>query len=95
MLDTSNAVICPKCGWNHFGVARTYAEQQSKEFLEWWLGQPSDIQQCYGDQITYGKLIHVYEHCFRCGNPYQDTYVSKVFTSPTGSTIQPIIFPDQ
>ena len=95
MIDSSKPVICPKCGWNHFGVDREYAEQQSKEFLEWWLTQTPEVQQCYGEQQTYEKLINNYENCFRCDTPYQDLYIAEGYTTPIGSTLQPIIFPDQ
>lgn len=95
MLNSSKPVICHKCGWNHFGVDRDYAVHQCKEFLEWWLEQTPEVQQCYGEQNTYANLIYRYETCFRCGSYYQGCEIAEKYTSPLGSTLQPIIYPNQ
>lgn len=97
MFSLPKAVICPKCGWNHCGVDRDYAEQQSIEFQKYYDSLTDEKKVTY-----YGKTPHTievqmrqYEHCFRCGNNYKNLENKDKYTSPVGSTLQPIIFPDQ
>lgn len=97
MNDLPKPVICPKCGWNHFGVDREYAEQQSKEFQVYYDALPDEKKFTY-----YGKTPHTieiqmagYQRCFRCGNSYKNCEIAEKYTSPLGSTLQPIIYPNQ
>lgn len=96
-MSSLKAVICPKCGWNHFGVTREYAWIQSLEFFNWWKDQPENVRLMYSskDDHSVAKSMHSYEHCFRCGNEYKNLKTAEDFTSPLGSTLQPIIFPNE
>ena len=54
MTNSLKPVTCPKCGWNHFGVDREYAEHQAQEFQEYYDALPEEKRITY-----YGKILFV------------------------------------
>ena len=86
-MDTeSQTVICTKCYWTHFAVTRAYAENQVKEFNEYYNTLSKDQQDSYygGKASTLG----LYERCFCCGH----NEFKPGSTAPVGSTIGPVIY---
>lgn len=91
-MDTTNERKCNKCGWIHFGV--TYEDA---------MGEVNRFNDMY-DELTEGEkeryyghkraTIENYEHCFCCGNSWQDFSKAKEDDCPVGVTTQPIIFDD-
>lgn len=88
-MDNIKYRTCNKCGWVHFSVTRTYAEDQIKEFNDYFQTLSKE------DQMLFyrGNLASIssYEECFRCGNNYKNFRDSVTSEIPNGSTIQPII----
>ena len=81
---------CNKCGWVHFGVSRSYAEEQIAEFNTYFATLSAEKQQrYYGGK---GASMAEYEHCFRCRNTYADFRESVPKDCPDGCTIQPILY---
>jgi len=82
-------LTCKKCGWVHFGISREYAESEIKSFNQYFDSLSKEKQeQCYGGRKN---SIEQYEHCFFCGNTYQDFRPAVKGDCPDGVTMQPII----
>lgn len=85
---TDRHVTCKACGWVYFGVTREYAENQVKEFNEWFDKQPVNVQSFYGH---CGASMDTYLNCW-CGNEYKNFRDSKGGDCPDGVTISPILY---
>ena len=80
---------CNKCGWVHFAVTREFAENEVKEFNDYFdTLTEEEQQQYYGGRCS---TIKQYEHCFFCGNTYKDFRDAKEDDCPIGVTLGPII----
>jgi len=83
-------VECKHCGWVHFPVSRTYAEDQVAQFNAYYDTLSKKKQQeNYGGR---GASIASYEHCFSCNKP-ADMVLTK--RHMMGHTIQPIIWNEE
>ncbi len=86
--DTLDLVTCNACGWVHVAVTRAYAEQQVKEFNEWFNKQPEETRELFGGKPS---TIATYDRCFLCG-PGATFRPFKEGDCPTGCAIQPTIY---
>lgn len=86
-MSKTDLVHCTKCKWTHFAVTREYAENQVKEFNEYFDKLTKKEQDLYYG----GKGAHIssYEKCW-CGN---DEF-EPGNTAPDGCTIGPVIYED-
>lgn len=82
---------CGKCGWVHFEVSRTYAEEQVAEFNKYFDSLSKEKQESYynGNKSS----IESYEKCFRCNTSHEQAVDAQDGDCPMGSTIQPMICP--
>jgi hypothetical protein len=83
---------CGQCGWIHFTVSRKSAEEEVARFNRYF-----DSLSVVDQESHYGgkkSSISSYEHCFRCGTSYEQAVVALDSEVPNGSTIQPLIAPD-
>lgn len=84
-----NERICNKCGWVHFGMTYEQAQGEVDGFNRMYEElTEGEKQRYYGG---HGATVASYEHCFRCGNSWQDFSEAKEDDCPVGVTIQPII----
>ena len=86
-------LICNACGWVHFKVARKYAESQVAAFSLYFNSLTKEEQ----DRHYGGKpsSIKDYESCMRCNNSYKNFRDAKESEVPYGSTLNPIINPEE
>lgn len=79
-----------ECGWVHFGVSKSDAENEVKLFNEYYDSLDKERQ----DKYYGGKpaSIETYLHCFRCGKDYKKCVDASPDDIPEGSTIQPIMY---
>jgi adenine-specific DNA methylase len=85
--NKSGEVTCNKCGWVHFGVSRSWAEAQVREFNFFYDNSPPEVQEQYGRRAD----IASYEKCFSCGGSYRNFHETVEGEVAAGSTLQPII----
>lgn len=81
-------VECKHCGWNHMGVSRKYAEDEVKQFNEYFDTLSPEKQDLY-----YGgkkSSVASYEFCFGCGKPSDMQLPTRDIGD--GHTIQSVIW---
>jgi hypothetical protein len=82
---------CTKCGWIHFKVTRKYAEEEVKSFMDFFDSLSSEKKLHYGNKPA---SVASYEKCFRCGTSHEQAVEADDSDVPLGSTIQPMIAPN-
>lgn len=86
-------VTCLHCGWVLVAYSRAEVEAELASFLRYFDGlSPAQRQELYGNNRP---TISQYEHCFACGNSYQNFRPSQEGDCPRGVTLQTIIQDDE
>ena len=87
-MDDFRPKTCGRCGWVHFAVSRTFAEEQVRRFNEFFDSQTGEVKESYGNKHSE---IKNYERCFVCRAPFTCFKPFKEGDCPIGVTMQPII----
>lgn len=81
---------CSKCGWVHFKINKEKALANIKEFNDYYNSCSSLEKNNYLGMAS----IDQYQHCFKCHASYKLAVSANETDCPQGSTIQPLLDPN-
>lgn len=93
--------ICNKCGRAHVPLSRAAVEAQAREFGAYIAPQTPETQALFGlgplartpKEWNFAEHVAQAEHCFRCGNDYENFHDQTAADSvPAGCTLQGIVY---
>jgi predicted nucleic-acid-binding Zn-ribbon protein len=94
--DKTRYLTCKKCGWVHFGVSRQFAIKEVHKFNAYFESLTlQERKKNYGNKPA--SLLGNYGLCFCCRNTNANmrNITTKELDAIRGSTVQPIVFPEE